>query len=288
MSATIAADLELMTTPAPFTLVDATAPVVLVSDSAFAAAVATARATRTHRFVLWHLAQSCDDPGDDAPWRWHRVGAAATREAHNRIIEKTERYGDRYAWLITEEHHDVAGGIYTTTGTTLEHTWQPTGPGFLRTAANPHTWIPIRSLIPWNFCATIAISDAPAPPATDYPQPRRALYAPESDVFVHFTQTEGPYTGRLGGHADTDNKYLAPRILSERMSAFLGGKTTASMSEVTTAVVRYIQRNHLQSGMYQTITSDPTLLSITGKESFRLVELQTLLKPHCGALIGPE
>jgi hypothetical protein len=281
MSATIAADLELMTTPAPFTLVDA---------ATFAAAVDTARATRAHRFVLWHLAQSCDDPSDDAPWRWHRVGTAATREAHNRIIEKTERFGDRYAWLITEEHHDVAGGIYRTDGTILEHNWQPTGPGFLRTAANPHTWVPIRGLIPWNFCAMIAISDAPAPAPADYPQPRRALYAPESDVFVHFTQTEGPYTGRPGCHADTDNKYLAPRHISERMSAFLGGKTTASMSEVITAVVRYIQRNGLQSGWYQTITPDATLSSLLDgrTETCRLVEMAALLKPHYGDLVREE
>jgi hypothetical protein len=267
------------TTPAPFTLVD---------DAAFSAAAATARATRAHRFVLWHLAQPCDDHSDDAPWRWHRVGATATREAHNHIIGKTERFGDRYAWLITEEHHDVTGGIYTTDGTPLERTWQPIGPGVIRTAANPHIWVPIRYLIPWNFCATVAICDAPVPDT--FTQPRRALYAPESDVFVHFTQAEGPYLSRSGGHASADNKYLAPRHISERMSAFLGGKTAASVSEITTAVVRYIQRNRLQSGMYQTITPDATLSSLLDgrTESFRLAELAALLKPHYGDLVREE
>jgi hypothetical protein len=268
-------------TPTPFTLVD---------DAAFSAAAATARATRAHRFVLWHLAQPCDDHSDDAPWRWHRVGAAATREHHNRTIGKVERFGDRYAWLITEEHHDVAGGIYSTDGHPLEPTWQPTGPGFVRTAANPHIWIPIRSLIAWNFCAPVAITDAPAPPAADYPQPRRALYAPESDVFVHFTQVAGPYEGRLGGHASADNKYLAPRHISERMSAFLGGRTEASVSEITTAVVRYIQRNGLQSGWRQIITPDATLTSLLDgrTEPFRLAELAALLKPHYGDLVHEE
>ena len=268
------------TTPAPFTLVD---------DAAFSAAAATARATRAHRFVLWHLAQPCDDHSDDAPWRWHRVGAAATREHFpHRTIEKVERFGDRYAWLITEEHHDVTGCFYSTDGHHLELNWQPTGPGFLRTAANPHIWIPIQRLIAWNFCAPVAITDAPTPDS--YTQPRRALYAPENDVFVHFTQTAGPYEGRLGGHASADNKYLAPRHISERMSAFLGGRPTASVSEITTAVVRYIQRNGLQSGWYQTITPDATLSSLLDgrTETFRLVEMAALLKPHYGDLVREE
>lgn len=264
------------------------ASVTVVDDAAFAAATATARATRTHRFVLWHFAQSCDDTSDDAPWRWHRVGAAATREHHTRTIEKVERFGDRYAWLITEEHHDVTGGIYSTDGRPLELSWQPTGPGFVRTAANPHTWVPIKYLIAWNFCAAVAVSDAPAP--DDFTQPRRALYAPENDVFVHFTQTEGPYPGRFGKHASADNKYLAPRHISERMSAFLGGKPTASSSEITTAVVRYIQRNGLQSGWRQIITPDATLSSLLDgrTEPFRLTELSTLLKPHYGDLVRDE
>lgn len=279
--------------PIPIKEMSAASESILVDDAAFSAAVATARATRTHRFVLWHLAQSCDAIGDNAPWRWHRVGAAATREHLIVTIGKVERFGDRYAWLITEEHHDATGGIYATDGTPLEPNWQPAGSGIIRTAANPHIWIPVQRLIAWNFCAPVAITDAPAPvPATDpaWSQPRRALYAPENDVFVHFTQTEGPYLSRSGGHASADNKSLAPRYLSERMSAFLGGRATASLSEITTAVVRYIQRNGLQSGWRQIITPDATLTSLLDgrTEPFRLTELAALLKPHYGDLVREE
>jgi hypothetical protein len=266
------------------------APIAVVDDAAFSAALATARATRTHRFALWHLAQSCDDNRDDAPWRWHRVGAAATREHHYRTLEKVERFGDRYAWLITEEHHDVTGGIYSTDGTPLDPNWQPTGAGSLRTAANSHTWIPVQRLIAWNFCAPVAISDAPAPDADDFVQARRAIYTPENDVFVHFTQAAGPYEGRNGGHAAADNKYLAPRHITERMSAFLGGRPTASASEITIAVIRYIQRKGLQSGWRQIITPDATLSSLLDgrTEAFRLTELGVLLRPHYGDLVREE
>jgi hypothetical protein len=273
---------------APVVLVDDSAPVVLVDDSAFNAACTSARAVRAHRFTLWHYIQPTDLPGEDVPWRWHRVGSAATRAHHNRTIGKVERWGDRYAWLITEEHHNVIGDIFTPDGTPLEKNWQPYGPGLLRTAANPHVWIPFQRLIAWNFCSAIAITDAPVP--DDFTQPRRALYAPENDVFVHFTQTDGPYEGRNGGHASADNKYLAPRHISERMSAFLGGRPTASLSEIITAVVRYIQRNRLMSTLGQTVTPDATVASLLDSHPgpFPLHELTRRLRHHAGDLVRPE
>jgi hypothetical protein len=257
-------------------VVDSDAPVVLVDASA------------THRFTLWHYVQPTDLPGDDAPWRWHRVSSAATRDHHHRMIDKVERWGDRYAWLITEEHHDVTGGIYDTRGTPLEKHWQPYGPGLLRTAGNPHVWIPFQRAIAWHFCSAIVITDAPVP--ADFTQPRRALYAPEEDVFVHFTQKDGPYEGRNGGHAYADNKYLAPRHISERMSAFLGGHPTASSSEIITAVVRYIQRNRLMSTLGQTVTPDATVASLLEDhvDSFPLHELTRRLRHHVGDLVRPE
>jgi hypothetical protein len=265
----------------------------LVSETAFAAAQATAIATRVLRYVLWHYSQTTADAvaaaGDcteeDAPWQWNRVTAAPTYADLYRRIGKIETWGTRYTWLITEEHHDAAGNIYTTDGTPLEKHWQPSTPALLRVAANSQHWIPVRTLIPWNCCAAIAIADSVQP--EDWDQPARALFTPESTVFVHFTETYGPYPGRGDRHDTADNKYLAPRRLSEEMSLFLGGRGTASKSEMLTAVLRYIQRANLLRYPGQTVTPDATLTTLLEGHTapFPLHELGRRLKHHAGELI---
>ena len=266
----------------------------LVDETAFAAAQATAIATRVLRYVLWHYSQfTADDAvagaGDcteeDAPWQWNRVTAAPTHADLYRRIGKIETWGTRYTWLITEEHHDAAGNIYTTDGTPLEKHWQPSTPALLRVAANSQHWIPVRTLIPWNCCAAIAIADAEQP--EDWDQPARALFTPEDTVFVHFTGTQGAYPGRGDRHDSADNKYLAQRRLSEEMSLFLGGRGTASKSEMLSAVLRYIQRANLLRYPGQTVNPDPLLTSLLEghTEPFPLHELGRRLRHHAGELV---
>jgi hypothetical protein len=290
----------------------------LVDEAAFAAAQATAIATRVLRHVLWLYGQSTTDTDtdtdEDVPWQWNRVAAAPTHADLYRRIGKIETWGTRFTWLITEEHHDAAGNIYTTDGTPLEKHWQPSTPALLRVAANSQHWIPVRTLIPWNCCAAIAIADSAQP--DDWDQPARALFTPESTVFVHFTESYGPYPGRGDRHDSADNKYLAQRHISEEMShflddhateelarvldyveadrhiseemsLFLGGRRSASKSEILTAVLRYIQRANLLRYPGQTVTPDATLTTLLEghTEPFPLHELGRRLKHHAGELI---
>lgn len=262
----------------------------LVDEPTFAIAVEAARKIRVLRHVLWHYGQSFDNPSDeDAPWRWSRVAAAATHADLYRRMEKVERWGDRYAWLITTEHHDAAGNLYATDGTPMELTWQPSTPALLRTKNNPSHWIPVQHLIPWNFCSAIALTDAPKP--DDWDQARSALSAPESDVFVHFTATDGLYNSDYSYRRSTaDIRVLAQHKISDRMSAFLGGRATASPAEMITAVVHHIQRNRLKSGHTQTVTPDATLTSLfEGRTtSFQMWEIHRLIRHHYGVMLVEE
>jgi hypothetical protein len=265
---------------------------LLVDEATFTSAVATAHATRVLRYVLWHYEQPLTaaevDDAEDVLWQWNRVTAAPTQRELNRSIDKVERWGDRYTWLITEEHHDAAGNAYFTDGTPLETHWQPAGPALLRVAANSQHWIPVSRLIGWNCTAAVAISDTAQP--EDWEQPDSALFTSEDTVFVHFTGLRGPYpANRNGGHSTADNKRLAQRRISERLSAFLGGRPTASRAEVLTAVLRYIQRNGCLSGYRQTVTPDATLTSLLDGHAapFPLHELSRRLRHHTGDIVGP-
>jgi hypothetical protein len=262
----------------------------LVDESTFAIAMEAARKIRILRHVLWHYGQTFDNPSDeDAPWRWFRVAAAATHAELYRRMEKVERWGDCSAWLITQEHHDAASNLYAIDGTPLEPTWQPSTPALLRTKNNPSHWIPVQCLIPWNFCSAIALTDSPKP--DDWNQVHRALIAPESDVFVHFTTADGPYNSDYSyRRSSADIRILAQHKISERMSAFLGGRTTASPTEMITAVVQYIQRNRLVSGHTQIVTPDATLTSLfEGRTAtFQMWEIHRLIRPHYGIMLPTE
>ena len=257
-----------------------------VSEADFDAAKIHATTIRVHRYILWQLApkSSCCvyDDNEDPPMIWHRVGVDAEKDRHFRTVHKAERFieddCDRYAWLITEEHHDILGNYYTTTGTPIEPTWQPEGPALLRTADNPGHWIPIQRLIPWHFMAPIAVTDTPMP--EHWEQPRKPHYLEEDNVWVHFTDTHGPFEMRW-----VLSKFQAPRHPSEAMRAFLADKhfsETPSAADMTSAILAYISVNKLMDPG-QTIRPDQKLATLLGSATpFPLTELQSRLSQHYG------
>jgi hypothetical protein len=265
-----------------------TTPTPTVSEDDFTMATTAATAIRVHRYVLWQLApkSSCCvyDDDEDPPMIWHRCGASADIDRLLRTIYKTERFdeADRYAWLITEEHHDVLGNFYTPAGDPILSTWQPTGPALLRTADNPSHWIPIERLIPWHFMAPIAVSSAACP--ADWNQPRKPHYLEEDNVWVHFTDTHGPFEMRW-----VLSKFQAPRHPTEPMRAFLADKhftETPSAADMTSAILAHISVNKLMpSGPAQTVYPDAKLTALLGSsDPFPMSDLQSRLQP----LYGPH
>jgi hypothetical protein len=228
--------------------------------------------------VLWQLSPSLN-PAEEA-MVWHRITATPTREAHRRLLNAAERYGDRCTWLVTEEHHDAVGQIYQAfTGVRLEPHWQPFAPALLRCAENSAHWIPIVELHPWHHLCPIALTADPLP--DDWIQPAKPALLEEDQVWVHSTATDGPFD-----YKKVTNKFLTPRRTSVFMAAFMGlpADATPSASEMTTAVVRYAQRNGLlQSG--QRLTPDALLATVTGPKPFRLADLQAHLEAHMGEFV---
>ena len=258
----------------------------LVSEEAFSAARTAAVTTRVLRHILWQFSHetgccSLDPTTADPVMKWHRIAAHPTLEPIHALIAKTERFGDHHAWLVTEEHHDVLGNFYTPHGERLLPSWQPGGLGLLRTADNPGHWIPINCFYPCPYMAPIAVSDAPRP--ADWSQPRKPHYQPESDVWVHFTETHGVFVPR----AVLPNMQ-APRRTTDAMRIFLQhGTETPSSADMTTGVLKHINAHNLfVTGDSQTVVPDDTLKALLSVTSpFRLTELQCLLEPHYGPFI---
>jgi hypothetical protein len=258
----------------------------LVSEETFAAARTAAFTTRVRRHVLWKFAPesgccALDPTKADPRMRWHRVAAHPTLEPIHAHITKTERFGDHIAWFVTEEHHDVLGNFYTPLGEKLLPSWQPGGPGLLRTADNPTHWILINCFYPCPYMAPIAVSDEPLP--AGWSQPRKPHYQPESDVWVHFTEAQGPFTPRA-----VLTKIQAPRRTTEAMRIFLKrGTETPSAVDMTTGVLKHINTHDLfDPSDSQTVVPDDTLkalLSVT--TPFRLTDLHRILEPHYGPFI---
>jgi len=256
---------------------------LLVTEEVFADFLTAARMTRVHRYILWQLTSEspCQVLDSNPLTHWCRTAAQPTKEALHRLIHKVERFGDSYAWLITEEHHDALGNFYTPAGFQLEPSWQPGGHGLVRTADNPAHWIPIQTVYPCPYMAPIAVSEAKKP--SDWTQPRKPHYHEESDVWVHFTTEQGSFKPR-----DVLTKMLAPRRTTDAMRSFVGHVTeTPSASDMTTAILRYIDRQGLMApGYAQTVLPDETLTDLLGTaHSFRLSELQGLLRPHYGPFV---
>ena len=188
------------------------------------------------------------------------------------------------AWLLTDEQHDVLGNIYNMDGAPLLPSWQPGGVGLLRTADNPSHWIPVHSLYPWNGMAPIAISSIARP--SDWSQPRKPHYQVETDVWVHFMESDGPFT-----HKRTLSKFQAPRNTTAAMRAFLELTPPVpphpSAGDMTTAVIHYIAANSLSSATdTQTIVPDQKLTELLGSSRpFPLTALQQLLTPHYGEFV---
>jgi hypothetical protein len=255
----------------------------LVSADAYEAACATARSIRVQRYALWRLSPkaSCNpmDPIEiDPPIIWHRIYVSSDKDA------AMARSKPCYAWLLTEEQHDVLGNIYNVDGNQILPSWQPGGTGLLRTADNPSHWIPIHSLYPWGGIAPIAISSMARP--SDWSQPRQPHYQVETDVWVHFMESDGPFA-----HRRVLSKMQAPRHTTAAMRAFLEltppSAPYPSAADMTTAVIHYIAANMLSSATdTQTILPDQKLAELFGSSSpFPLTALQRLLAPHYGEFV---
>lgn len=248
---------------------------VLVSEETFNATREVAYLTRVHRYVLWSLVP--DSPCflmPDTPKThiWFRIAE------HSTVTGLKCRASGPRAFLITEEHHDVLGNRYTTSGDRLESNWQPEGPGLIHTIGNPGHWIAINRLIPGRCMAPIAITDI-APP-DGWTQPNKPHYLDNSDVWIHFTPVHGPFN-----ITRVVSRFQAPRHTTTEMRAFLGDKLTEtpSAADLTTATIAYIYVNKLIDTQTNKVSPDEALSAVVGGSTpFDITDLQALLAPHYG------